>query len=132
MLTERTAFMKAFLIRAKNILISPKKEWHAIKDEHTTYKQVITGYVAVLAAVPLAISTIETIAFGSGFRHSERFASLGSLFMKYALWYMMIVMDIIILGAIITAIVTPGGSRHDGRSGLKVATYSATPLLWSA
>jgi len=129
MLTERTALMKAFLIRAKNILISPKNEWHAIKDEPSTYKQVIVGYVAVLAAVPLAISAIETIAFGSGVKHSERFFSRGSLFMMYALWYVMIVVDIIILGAIITAFVTPGGSRHDGRAGLKVAAYSATPLF---
>jgi hypothetical protein len=129
MLSERTASMKAFLIRAKNILISPKNEWHAIKDEPATYKQVIAGYVAVLAAVPLAISAIEIIAFGSGVKHGDRFASIGSLFMRYALWYVMIVVDIVILGAIITAFVTPGGSQQDGRAGLKVAAYSATPLF---
>jgi hypothetical protein len=129
MLSERTISMKAFLIRAKNILINPKNEWHAIKDEQATYKQVIASYVAVLAAVPLAISAIETIAFGSGVKHGDRFASIGSLFMRYALWYVMIVVDIIILGAIITAFVTPGGSQHDGRAGLKVAAYSATPLF---
>jgi len=121
--------MKAFLIRAKNILISPKNEWRAIKGEPATYKQVIAGYVAVLAAVPLAISAIETIAFGSGVKHGDRFASIGSLFMRYALWYVMIVVDIIILGAIITAFVTPGGSQQDGRAGLKVAAYSATLLF---
>ncbi len=121
--------MKAFLIRAKNILISPKNEWRAIKGEPATYKQVIAGYVAVLAAVPLAISAIETIAFGSGVKHGDRFASIGSLFMRYALWYVMIVVDIIILGAIITAFVTPSGSQQDGRAGLKVAAYSATPLF---
>jgi hypothetical protein len=129
MLSERTASMKAFLIRAKNILISPKNEWHAIKDEPATYKQVIAGYVAVLAAVPLAISAIEIIAFGSGVKHGDRFASIGSLFMRYALWYVMIVVEIVILGAIITAFVTPGGSQQDGRAGLKVAAYSATPLF---
>jgi hypothetical protein len=80
-LSEMTTSMKAFLIRAKNILISPKNEWHAIKDEPTTYKQVIAGYVAVLAAVPLAISAIETIAFGSGVKNGERFASIGFLLM---------------------------------------------------
>jgi hypothetical protein len=129
MLSERTTSMKAFLIRAKNILISPKNEWRAIKGEPATYKQVIAGYVAVLAAVPLAISAIETIAFGSGVKHGDRFASIGSLFMRYALWYVMIVVDIIILGAIITAFVTPGGSQQDGRAGLKVAAYSATLLF---
>ena len=121
--------MKAFLIRAKNILVSPKNEWRAIKGEPATYKQVIAGYVAVLAAVPLAISAIETIAFGYGVKHGDRFASIRSLFMRYALWYVMIVVDIIILGAIITAFVTPGGSQQDGRAGLKVAAYSATPLF---
>ncbi|HSA77245.1 MAG TPA: hypothetical protein VLG72_00100 [Nitrospirota bacterium] len=89
--------MKAFLIRAKNILISPKNEWHAIKDEPTTSKQVVAGYVAVLAAVPLAISAIETITLGSGVKQSDRFASIGFLFMAYALCYVMIVVDIIIL-----------------------------------
>ena len=129
MLSERTTSMKAFLIRAKNILISPKNELYAIKGEPATYEQVIAGYVAVLAAVPLAISAIETIVFGSGDKHGDRFASIGSLFMRYALWYVMIVVDIIILGAIITAFVTPGGSQQDGRPGLKVAAYSATPLF---
>jgi len=121
--------MKAFLIRAKNILISPKNEWHAIKDEPTTYKQVIAGYVTALAAVPLAISAIETITFGSGIKHGDRFASIGFLFMAYAMWYVMIVIDIIILGAIINAFVTPGGSKQDGRAGFKVAAYSATPFF---
>jgi hypothetical protein len=69
--------MNAFLVRAKNILVSPKNEWHAIKDEPTTYKQVIACYVAALSAVPLAISAIETIAFGSGVKHGDRFASIG-------------------------------------------------------
>jgi len=129
MLSERTTSVKAFLIRAKNILISPKNEWHVIKDEPTTCKQVITGYVAVLAAIPLAISAIESIVFGLGVKHSDRFASIGSLFMGYALWYVMIVVDIIIFGAIISVFVTPGGSRQDGRAGIKVAAYSATPLF---
>jgi Yip1 domain len=121
--------MKAFLIRARNIFIRPKNEWHAIKDEPTTYKQVVSGYVAVLAAVPLAISAIETITLGSGVKQSDRFASIGFLFMAHALWYVMIVVDIIILGAIINAFVTTGGSQQDGRAGLKVAAYSATPLF---
>jgi hypothetical protein len=129
MLSERTTPGKALLIRAKNILIRPKNEWYAIKDEMTTYKQIIVGYVAVLAAVPLATSVIETIALGSGAKHGDRFVSTGSLFMGYALWYVMIVVDIVILGAIINAFVTPSGSRRDGRVGLKVAAYSATPLF---
>ncbi len=41
----------------------------------------------------------------------------------------MIVVDIIILGAIINAFVTKGGSQQAGRAGLKVAAYSATPLF---
>jgi hypothetical protein len=121
--------MKALLIRVKNILIRPKDEWQVIKDEQTTRKQVIAGYVAVLAAVPLAISLIETVAFGSGVKQSDRLASISFLFMGYALWYVMIVIDIIILGAIINAIVDPGGRRRDGRNGLTVAAYASTPLF---
>lgn len=49
--------------------------------------------------------------------------------MAHALWYVMIIVDIIILGAIISAFVTPGDSQQDGRAGLKVAAYSATPLF---
>jgi len=129
MLSERTSSGKALLIRAKNILISPKSEWCAIKDETITYKQIIVGYVSVLAAVPLAISAIEAIALGSGVKHGNRLVSTGLLFLGYALWYVMIVVDIIILGAIINAFVTPGGSQQDGRAGLKIAAYSATPLF---
>ncbi len=129
MLSQRTTSGKALLIRVKNILISPKNEWYAIKDEAATYKQIIVGYVAALAAVPLAISVIETIALGSSVKIGDRFVSTGSLFMGYALWYVMIVVDIVILGAIINAFITPIGSRRDGRVGLKVAAYSATPLF---
>jgi uncharacterized membrane protein len=121
--------MKVLLTRVKNILLHPRTEWQVIKDEPTTFKQLIVGYVAVLAAVPPAVSVIETMVFGFGGKSNFQFASMGSLFMGYALWYVMIVVDVIILGVIINAFVMPSGSRHNGRQGLDLAAYSATPLF---
>lgn len=119
--------MKALMVRVKNILIHPNIEWQVIKDETTTEKQVIVGYVAGLAAVPVAVSVIEAIAFGSGTTGGVPSASMGSLLMRYVLWYFMIVIDIMILGAIINVFVTGRGSPKN--QGLKIAAYSATPLL---
>ncbi len=127
MLSGKTRFMHALLRRMKNILVHPKAEWQVIKDETTTLKQVIVGYVAVLASVPLAVSVLEAIVFGSGTTGSVSSFSMGSLLMGYVLWYLMIIIDIVILGAIINALVTGQGSSQN--QGFKIAAYSATPLM---
>ncbi len=127
MLSGKTRFMHALLSRMKNILVHPKAEWQVIKDETKTLKQVIVGYVAVLAAVPLAVSGLEAIEFGSGTTGNGSSFSMGSLLMEYVPWYLMIIIDIMILGSIINALIPGQGSSQN--QGFKIAAYSATPLM---
>ena len=44
--------------RAKSILLSPKTEWVRIRDEGATTQSLITGYAAVLAAIPAVCNFI--------------------------------------------------------------------------
>ncbi len=118
--------MKAILNRAKNILIHPKDEWKVIKAESA---KAIFSYLVALAAVPLAISAIEALVFRYGAPGGVQHLSAGSVLMGYALWYLMIIVDVVILGAIISAFVLTGNVRQAGAKGFTIAAYTATPLL---
>lgn len=125
---ERKEVMKTFLRRVKNILLHPRDEWKVIKDEPVTYKQLIGGYISALAAIPLTVSIVEAALLGPG-TSDFRFASIVALLMQSSFWYVMIVVDIMILGAIVNAFVTPSGVSSNGSRGLQIAAYSATPLF---
>ena len=50
--------------RAKNILISPAKEWEVIKQENLTVSQMFLNYAVILAAIPAIAGFIGYTLFG--------------------------------------------------------------------
>src|SRR5512135_3353030 len=111
--------ISAFLIRMKNILIRPRDEWRAIKDEPKTYSAVIFHYVAIFAAIPPAAAIIDGIIFGGPVSKNAIFPFLGYLLLPNLLWYGVSIINVVITGAIITAVVTAAESRWCGLEGLK-------------
>jgi hypothetical protein len=111
--------MRPILNRMVNILIHPQGEWQVIRDEPTTYGNLLLRYVAPFAAIPPLAVII------GGFLSNN---SLAHLLITNLLWYCMYVLNVVVVGAVITAIVTPGDSHWSGPQGLVVAAYSFMPL----
>lgn len=121
--------MKSIIIRVKNILIRPQHEWQVIKDEKTTYRKIIFRYVGVLAMVPPAAALAGRIIFDSHIPNSALASSAGYLVLTNMLWYCMYVINVVIVGVIISAMVLRSESGWNGLQALKVAAYSFTPLF---
>ncbi len=121
--------MKTLLLRTTKILVLPRREWRVIGDEQTTYKNVIFGYVGILALLPPAAALAGRIIFDRNIPNAALASSIPSLVLTNALWYCMYVLNVIMVGAIISAIVTPPDSHWNPLQGLKIAAYSFTPLF---
>jgi Yip1-like protein len=121
--------MTALLKRVRNILLRPGAEWLVVKDEPATYRGVIAGYVAPLAAVPPVAAVLGRFVFDRNIPDRALSLSLNYLLFTNLLWFGMIIISVMITGAVITAVMAATGSRWGGVRGLQVAAYSFTPLF---
>jgi hypothetical protein len=122
--------MRPVLNRVMNMLIHPETEWQAIKDEPVTYGSLLLNYVAPLAAIPpLAVIASGGFILNSSLPNSALVFPLVHLLMTNLLWYFMYVLNVVVVGAVITVIVMAPGDRWTGLQGFKVAAYSFTPLF---
>jgi len=119
--------MKTLLNRIKNILIHPKDEWLAIKDEPATHREIFK-YAASLAAIPPVAAMAGSILFNRNIRESALAFSISSLMMTNMIWYGMYILNVVITGMIIAAILSTADSRWSGLRGFTIAAYSFTPL----
>ncbi len=123
--------MEKLLSRVKNIIVSPKSEWQAIKAEQTTVKDIIFNYVAILAAMPPAASIIGMGIVGfSAMGRTMRYP-LSYLIVWGLIAYIMSIVSVLIAGAVINALAPTFASRKDNVRAVKVAAYSLTPA-WIA
>ena len=122
--------MKALLNRIKNILIHPKDEWLAIKDAPPTLKGNFK-YAAILAAIPPVAAMAGHIFFERNIPDSALSSSFGILLLTNMIWYGMYVVNVVITGMIIAAILTIADSRWNGLRGFTIAAYSFTPLSFA-
>ena len=117
--------MSPILNRMLNILIHPKEEWQAISNEPDTYGKLLFRYVAPLAAIPPLAVMISGLLFNGHLSNKV----LAHLLITNLLWYFMYVLNVVVVGAITTAVVTASDARWTGLQGFKVAAYSFTPLF---
>ncbi len=126
MLSEKGS-LNAFLIRVKNILVHPRDEWQIIKEESSTSKKVIIGYVAAMAALPPVSAIAGRFIFDRGVVDNAVHNPLAYVIAANILWYIMIIVDVLITGAVVTAVAATVESAWIGLRGLKIAAYSFTP-----
>jgi hypothetical protein len=119
--------MKTLLNRIFNILIHPKDEWLAIKDEPLTHWGIFK-YAAILSAVPPVAAMAGRMLFDRNIPDSALSSSFGSLMLTNMIWYGMYVVNVVVTGMIIAAVLTIADSRWNGLRGFTIAAYSFTPL----
>ncbi|RYY52964.1 MAG: DUF1282 domain-containing protein [Chitinophagaceae bacterium] len=111
--------------RAKNIIISPEKEWTVIATETPDTGKIITGYVLPLAGAAALASFIGFAFFWGG-------AFLGSA-INWGLYHAIIVIVSAILSVFVSAFVIDalapsfGSEKNMGRS-VQLVAYAFTPV----
>ncbi len=116
----------ALVDRVKNILLTPKTEWPVIAGEKSTTAELMTGYVAILAAIPaicgfIGGSLVGYGAFGVSFR-TPIVAGLSIAIFGYVMSFV----SIIIVSQIINALAPTFGAQKDLPQATKVAVYAFT------
>jgi hypothetical protein len=119
--------MKTLLNRIFNILIHPKDEWLAIKDEPPTHRNVFK-YAAILAAIPPVAAIAGRMFFDRNIPDSALSFSFSGLVLTNMIWYGMYVVNVVVTGMIIAAVLTLADSRWNGLTGFAIAAYAFTPL----
>jgi hypothetical protein len=112
--------------RAKNIIVSPNKEWDVIALEQPNTGQIIMGYVLLLAGAAAVAAFIGygLIGFNYGFFH---YATT-----SWGIYYALNVLIGAIAGVLISALVIDalapsfGSEKNMGRS-VQLVAYSYTP-----
>ena len=119
------------LVRARNILLTPKAEWAVIDAEPASTRSLYVPYVLLLAAVgPLALliggQTLGYNAFGVNFR-----PTLGAGLTAAAVNYALALVGVFMVALAINGLAPRFGGTRNRLQALKVAVYSST-AAWLA
>lgn len=107
------------LDRIKNILLSPKSEFAAVKTDGATIQQVYKDYAIFVAALP-AIGTI--LSFGS-------FLGFGMRFKMAVVSYLIMLGSFYVSAHIVNYLAPNFGSTKDLTHALKLVVYASTPSM---
>ena len=118
--------------RAKNICLTPNTEWPAIAAEQTQTAELITGYVAPLAAIGAVAGIIGGSIVGISLPFAGTYrvpltAAIGSAVFSFV----MAIVGVFIVSFLISALAPTFGAEKNSDRALKVAVYSYTPA-WLA
>jgi len=120
--------MRSLFGRVKNLLIRPAPEWQEIRNESATYLTILVRIVLPLAAIPPLASIAGRILLDRSIPDSALSSSLSYVLATNLVWYGMYVVNIVITGIIIAAVLGATDSRWRGLRGFTLAAYSFTPL----
>jgi hypothetical protein len=117
--------------RAKNITMTPKKEWTVIAEENTNTIDLFKNYVAPLAAIPavamfigMCIVGISIPILGTTIRLSI-FSGITNTVLTFAsamIW-------VYVASLLVNALAPQFGTKANPAQALKLAAYSFTPFF---
>lgn len=118
--------------RVQAIVLKPKEEWMAIKEESTSVSQLFTSYAMIVAAIPALSQFIGLAILGRQipFRGTVRYG-FGTAFFYAIFSYIATLIAAYILGIVINALASSFSSKQDQVSAMKLSVYSMT-AAWVA
>ncbi len=121
----------ALIERVKAILLKPKEEWVKIEAEQATTQGLYTGYILILAALPVICRFLGAVIFGYsvfGVTYRPGFVgALGGAIVQYVLS----LVGVFVLALIIDALAATFNGQKSQIQALKLAAYSWT-AAWLA
>jgi hypothetical protein len=112
--------------RAKNIILSPAREWEVIKTEPISTGEMFTKYVMILAALPAVAGVIGQSLIGHSFLGEHYHVPIGVGIASAVLWYVLTLVGVYLLGVIIDMLAPSFGCPKNMNASLKVAVFSWT------
>jgi len=103
--------------RAQNIARSPQSEWRVIADEPAAITELYTGYVAILAAIPLVAELLHLLFSG---------APVGVAIAIPFTGYVMSLINVAVVAVIASKLASRFGGVDDLAQGFKLAAYAST------
>jgi hypothetical protein len=114
------------LSRAYGLMREPKKEWEQIRAEETTVANILIGYVAPLAALPIVCDLIGQ----SMFAHALQLDFGQSLIRAMITWLISIGI-VFFLGIVVNVAAESFEAEKNNLAAQKIAAYSYTPAFLS-
>jgi hypothetical protein len=120
------------LSRAYGLLRDPRKEWEQIKAEETTIPNILIGYIAPLAAIPIVCDLI-----GQSFFNDALQVDFGQALIRAVITWLVSIGIVFFLGIAVNVAAETFEAEKNDLAAQKIAAYSYTPsflagvfLLW--
>jgi hypothetical protein len=118
--------------RAKNILLTPAKEWDVIKGESLTIVDMFTKYAMLLAAIPAVAGFLGYVAIGKSLGGFGTFRMpFGNALIWAILTYIFSLGGVFLLAFIMDALAPTFGCTKDMVAAVKIVVFSYT-AAWVA
>lgn len=117
--------------RAKNILLTPNKEWDVIKGESLSITDMFTKYAMILAAIPAVAGFIGNSVIGISYGFGTFRVPLGSSLVWAILQYVLSLGGVYLFAFIIDALAPSFGCTKDLTASMKVVVFAYT-AAWVA
>lgn len=114
------------IARAKNILTTPRTEWPVAAAEPATVNGLYTGYIAIIAALPVIAQFIKSSLIGTSFLGVTVRAGIGAGIGRMILGYILSLVLVYVMALIINALAGTFGARPNLIQALKTVAYAWT------
>jgi len=117
--------------RAKNILLTPAKEWDVIKGEDLTIVDMFTKYAMILAAIPAVAGFIGFALIGVSYGFGTFRWPFGTALVWMILSYVLSLGGVFLLAFIIDTLAPTFGCAKNLVAAVKISVFAYTPI-WVA
>jgi hypothetical protein len=117
--------------RAKNILLTPAKEWDVIKGEQLTIVDMFTKYAMLLAAIPAIAGFIGYSVIGISFGFGTFRVPIGTSLVWAILQYILSLGGVFLIAFIMDALAPTFGCTKNLVAAVKIVVFSYT-AAWVA
>ena len=117
--------------RAKNILLTPAKEWDVIKGEQLTIVDMFTKYAMILAAIPAIAGFIGYSVIGISFGFGTFRVPIGTSLVWAILQYILSLGGVFLIAFIMDALAPTFGCTKNLVAAVKIVVFSYT-ATWVA
>ncbi|MBB6186617.1 Yip1 family protein [Rhodanobacter sp. MP7CTX1] len=112
--------------RVKAILTTPKTEWPVVAAEPDTVRGLYTGYIAIVAVLPVIAHFIKNSLIGTGAFGITVRMPIGMGIVAVVVQYVLALVVVYLLALIINALAPTFGGQKDQVQALKTVAYSWT------
>ena len=117
--------------RAKNILLTPAKEWDVIKGEQLTIADMFSKYAMLLAAIPAIAGFIGYSVIGISFGFGTFRVPIGTSLVWAILQYILSLGGVFLIAFIMDALAPTFGCTKNLVAAVKIVVFSYT-AAWVA